>query len=210
MKKDDLTRIKYIGPSRLKRLNENGITTIEQLRHTPVRELAKINSIGEYYGIRIKEAVAAFYARQTTTGLKETVQTIKKPSQITQTQIAQTQITQTQIAQTRIAQNTRKSLKKLTKRLNSAKEKLKPLWKKKYLALYINFKKQSNKLINRIKKIEKKYDILTDEEMKEIINRSESLKQLLKAEGKKPKKKAFKNITQEIKSFSGKLKVYKT
>jgi hypothetical protein len=190
MKKDDLIHIKYIGPSRLKKLNEHGITTVEQLQHIPVRELARINSIGEYYSIRIKEAAAAFDARQSSGTVKTTVQPIEKPSGV--------------------AQKTRKSLRKLTNRLNRAKEKLKPLWKKKYLALYIDFKKQSNKLIRRIKKIENNFNALSDPEMKEIINQSESLKRLLKTDGKKPKKKAFKNITQEIRLFSGKLKKYKS
>jgi hypothetical protein len=190
MKKDDLTHIKYIGPSRLKKLNEHGITTIEQLQNIPVRELAKITSIGEYYSIRIKEAAVAFGAQQSAGAVKATVQTTKKPPGI--------------------AKKTKKSLRKLTNRLNRAKENLKPLWKKKYLGLYIDFKKQSNKLIGRIKKIENNFHALSDPEMAEIISQSESLKRRLKTDGKKPKKKAFKNLTQEIKSFSGKLKKHKS
>ncbi len=188
MKKDDLIHIKYIGPSRLKRLKEHGITTIEQLRQIPVRELAKINSIGEYYSIRIKKAAAAFDAQPAARAAETTVQTIAPTSGI--------------------ARKTKKSLRKLTGRLNRAKEKLKPLWKKKYLALYIDFKKQSNKLIRRIKKIEKNINSLSEQKMTEITDKSESLKHLLKTDGKKPKKKAFKNITKKIRSFSEKLKEY--
>ena len=46
MKKDNLTRIKYIGPARLKLLKKNGITTIAKLHQTPVQELAGIKSFG--------------------------------------------------------------------------------------------------------------------------------------------------------------------
>jgi uncharacterized protein Yka (UPF0111/DUF47 family) len=186
MKKEDLTRIKYIGASRLKKLNENGITTIEQLRQTPVEELAKISSIGEYYSIRIKDAAAAFFAREKKAVKETTDKILQKPHTV--------------------AKRTKRALEKLTNRLNGTKEKLKPLWKKKYLTLYISFKKQSNKLIKRIQKIEIKSETLSDKKMEKIIKRSKALNQLLKTEGKKPRKKAFKKITREIRSFSDKLK----
>ena len=189
MKKDDLTSVKHIGPARLKQLHKNGITTIEQLRKTPVRELARIKSIGGYYAIRIKEALAALDTRQTAVAPEPAAQSTEKTAGL--------------------SQDTKKSLKKLTRRLNSAREKLKPLWKKKYLALYIDFKKQSNKAIRRIKKIEKKQGLLTDQEMEKIINRSDALRQRLKTGARKPKKKTFKKLTREIKSFSTKLKAPK-
>ena len=57
MTQDDLTQVKYIGPSRLKVLNANGIRTIKQLFDAPLEKLAQIESIGERYAKLIKDAV---------------------------------------------------------------------------------------------------------------------------------------------------------
>ncbi|MEA3232815.1 MAG: helix-hairpin-helix domain-containing protein [Thermodesulfobacteriota bacterium] len=189
MKKDDLTRIKHIGPARLKRLKKNGIATIAQLHQTPVQDLARIKSFGKHNTVRIKKAVAAFYSKQAAAPSKS-VKVIKRDGSGNE-------------------QKLRKSLKKLTKRLNRAKEKLKPLWKKKYLSLYINFKKRSNKLIGHIKSIEKKYDTLSQKDKEKILEKSDLLNQILIKDGKAPKKKAFKKLTREIKIFSGMLKSYR-
>ena len=184
---DDLARVKYIGPARLKRLKENGITTVRQLQEISLQELAAIHSIGNYYAARIKEAVAVFSARPPAEASKPAV--AEKSNGL------------------RSVKNTRTALDKLARKIRSAKEKLKPLWKKKYLARYIVFKKQSNKLLRRIKKIKKNIGGLTDKELKKITKDANALRRLLKAHGKKPKKKAFENLTQEIKLFSGKLKI---
>ena len=190
MKKDDPTRIKHIGPARLKRLKKNGIATIAQLHQTPARDLARIKSFGKHNTVRIKKAVTAYYSKQADVPPKS-IKVIKDGS-------------------SGIDQQLRKSLKKLAKRLNRANEKLKPLWKKKYLSLYIDFKKRSNKLISHIKTIEKKYDTLSQKDKEKILKKSDMLNQILKNDGKTPKKKAFKKITRDIKSFSGMLKAYKT
>ncbi len=49
MKKDDLTQVKNIGPSRMKLLNDSGITTVKQLDETPLEKLTQIESIGKNY-----------------------------------------------------------------------------------------------------------------------------------------------------------------
>ncbi len=190
MKKDDLTRIKHIGPARLKRLKKNGIATIAQLHQTPVQDLARIKSFGKHNTVRIKKAVAAFYSKQTAVPPKS-VKVIKNDGSGNDQELI-------------------KSLKKLAKRLNRANEKLKPLWKKKYLSLYIDFKKRSKKLIGHIKSIEKRCAPLSPKDKKKILKKSDTLNQILKNDGKTPKKKAFKKITREIKSFSEMLKTYKT
>ena len=190
MKKDDLTRVKHIGPSRLKLLKKNGITTIAQLHQTPVRELAKVKFLGKRNAVRIKKAATAYYSNKTTAPPKSP-EGIKHSG-------------------TGNDQTLRKSLKKLTKRLYRANEKLKPLWKKKYLSLYIDFKKRSHKLIDHINSIQKRRDTLSQKDKQKILKKAAVLNKILTKDGKTPKKKAFKNINREIKSFSEMLKTYKT
>lgn len=63
MKKDDLTQVKNIGPSRMKLLNDFGITTIKQLDETSLEKLAQIESIGLNYAKLIKDAVTEYYGK---------------------------------------------------------------------------------------------------------------------------------------------------
>ncbi len=64
MKQDDLTQVKNIGPSRMKLLNDSGITTIKQLDETPLEKLAQIESIGFRYEKLIKDAVTEYYGKK--------------------------------------------------------------------------------------------------------------------------------------------------
>ena len=125
MKKDDLTCLKNIGVSRMKLLNDAGITTIEQLCETPIEKLCQIKFIGERYSKLIKESAEEFFKNR----VKLTENTIsakeKKPG--------------------KIKDNFQKKISRLDNNLHQAKENLKPLWKKKYLELYIDFKKKSKK-----------------------------------------------------------------
>ncbi len=61
MKNDDLTQVKYIGPSRMKLLNDFGITTIKQLYETPQENLCQVESISGHYAKLIKDAVTEYY-----------------------------------------------------------------------------------------------------------------------------------------------------
>jgi len=61
MKQNDLTVLKHVGTSRMKLLNDSGITTITQLHDIPLDKLAGIKSIGEYYAKRIKKSVSDYY-----------------------------------------------------------------------------------------------------------------------------------------------------
>ena len=64
MKKDDLTQVKNIGPSRMKLLNNSGITTFKQLDETPLEKLTQIESIGKNYAKLIKDSVAEYYGKK--------------------------------------------------------------------------------------------------------------------------------------------------
>ena len=183
MKKDDLTQVKNIGPSRMKLLNASGITTIKQLDETPLEKLAQIESIGVSYAKLIKDAVTEYYGKKpeklavtTTSGKEEKVVDINR--------------------------NLRKRIKALNKRLKQAREDLKPLGKKKYLKAYIDFKKRSNTLKSRLKGLDQIEDGFSQKVKKKIIENVDALNFTLKKAGKKPKKKNYKKLIQEIMSFS--------
>lgn len=183
MKKDDLTQVKNIGPSRMKFLNDSGITTIKQLDETPLEKLAQIESIGGHYAKLIKDAVTEYYG--------------KKPEKL-----AVTTASGKEKKVVDINGNLRKRIKVLNKRLKQARENLKPLGKKKYLKAYIDFKKRSNTLKSRLKDLDQIEGGLSQKVKKKVIKNADALNLTLKNAGKKPKKKNYKKLAQEIKSFS--------
>lgn len=183
MKKDDLTQVKNIGPSRMKLLNDSGITTIKQLDETPLEKLAQIGSIGGHYAKLIKDGVTEYYG--------------KKPEKL-----AVTTASGIEKKVVDINQNLRKRIKVLNKRLKQARENLKPLGKKKYLEAYIGFKKRTDTLKSRLKDLDLKEGGLSQKVEKKIIKNIDALNLTLKNAGKKPKKKNYKKLGQEIKSFS--------
>ena len=61
MKQDDLTDIKHVGLTRMRLLNDLGITTIKQLREIPLEKLAETKSIGTHYAKLIKNSVNEYY-----------------------------------------------------------------------------------------------------------------------------------------------------
>jgi len=183
MKKDDLTQVKNIGPSRMKLLNDSGITTIKQLDETPLEKLVQIESIGGHYAKLIKDSVTEYYG--------------KKPEKLT---VATSPGKEKKVVD--INRNLRKQIKVLNKRLKQARENLKPLGKKKYLKAYIDFKKRSNTLKSRLKGLDQIEDGFSQKVKKKIIKNVDALNFTLKKAGKKPKKKNYKKLTQGIKSFS--------
>jgi hypothetical protein len=94
----------------------------------------------------------------------------------------------------------------LKKRLKQANEKLKPLDKKKYLELYIDFKKRSKTLKTHLGGLNKNPGSLSEKVTKNIIKNADALSAVLKNVGKKPKKKKYQKVSQEIQSFSKMLK----
>ena len=187
MKKDDLTQVKYIGAARMKLLNDSGITTISQLSKTPLEKLARIGTIGEHYAKLIKDAVSESYGetpekKAPKTGAGKT----KEPKEI--------------------SQNLDKQIKVLKKQLKNANERLKPLGKKKYLGLYIDFKKRSKTLKSRLDGLDQIRENLTKATTKKIIKKADALNLTLKNVGKKPKNKTYKKLSQELQLFSKALK----
>jgi predicted RecB family nuclease len=105
MKNDDLTQVKYIGPSRMKLLNDFGITTIKQLYETPQEKLCQVESISGHYAKLIKDAVTEYYGD---TSDELTVKTVPGKEQETLD----------------IDRNLRKRIKALNRRIKQAREQL--------------------------------------------------------------------------------------
>jgi hypothetical protein len=76
------------------------------------------------------------------------------------------------------------------------------LGKKKFIEAYIDFKKRSNTLKSRLKDLDQIEVGLSQKVKKKIIKNVDALNLTLKKAGKKPKKKNYKKLAQEIKSCS--------
>jgi len=183
MKQDELTCLKHVGSSRMKLLNDSGIATIKQLHEIPLEKLAEVKTIGEYYARLIKISVSDYY-RERNSNLS------KMPTSSGEKKTGD------------IDRDLKKKIKRLRKILNRANENLKPLWEKKYLVLYVNFKKRLTKLKARLRALVRIMEDLTDDDKKNIIKEAESLILNLKNVGKKPKKKKYKRVILQIQSFS--------
>jgi len=187
MAKDDLTQVKHIGAARMKLLNDSGITTVKQLYEIPLEKLAQIETIGERYAKLIKDAVTEVYE--------------PSPEKI----VAKTESTEEKkIA--KIDQDLQRQIKILNKRFKLTNEKLKPLGKKKYLPLYIDVKKRSKTLKARLKALEQLEGDLPKKVKKKIIKKADALSTAMKNVGKRPKKKIYTTLSQEIQSFSKMIK----
>ena len=187
MKKDDLTLVKHIGAARMKLLNDVGITTIKQLHETPLEKLARIGTIGEHYAKLIKDDVSKSYGKSLEKAAPQPVAGKKKDT-------------------AEINLNLPKQIKVLKKKLKQANENLKPLGKKKYLELYIDFKKRSKSLKTRLNGLDQIRGDLSKEVTKNIIDKADALNATLKNAVGKPKKKIYKKVSQEIQLFSKLLK----
>ncbi len=187
MKQDDLTRIKHVGLSRMRLFNDVRITTIKQLSEMPLEKLAAIKSIGDHYAKLIKNSVNDYY---------EEKKKILPPEDASAKGIKPT----------RVNRDLQKKIKRLNKNLYRVNEQLKPLWKKKYLISYIEFKKRSAKLKSRLEALDKIHQDLPEKVKYKLIKKADKLIINLKQVGKKPKKKKYKKITIEIRSFSSLLR----
>ncbi len=183
MKKDDLTVVKHIGAARMQVLNDSGITTIKKLYEIPLAKLAQVETIGERYAKLIKDAVVEVY-------VPSAEEIAAKKGAAKEKKIKS------------IDQGLQKQIKILNKRLKQANEKLKPLGKNKYLELYVDFKKRSKTLKTRLKGLNQLEDGLPNKAKKKIIKKADALNAMMKNVGKKPKKKTYKTLSQEIQSFS--------
>jgi hypothetical protein len=187
MEPDDLTCLKHVGNSRRKLLNESGITTIKQLHEIPLEKLSEVKSIGEYYARLIKISVSDYYRGEKSNLFKMPTSSGEKKTE-------------------EIDRDLKKKIKRLRKTLSRVNENLKPLWKKKYLALYVDFKKRLTKLRIRLIALGRILEDLPDEDKAKVIKKADALILNLKSVGKKPKKKKYKVTILEIQSFSKFLK----
>ena len=183
MKQDELTCLKHVGSSRMKLLNDSGIITIKQLHEIPFEKLAEVKTIGEYYARLIKISVSAYYRQRNSHLSKMSTSSGEK-------------ITGD------FNHDLRKKIKRLRKILNQVNENLKPLWEKKYLVLYVDFKKRLTKLKARLRALVRIMEDLADDDKKNIIKEAEALILNLKKVGKKPKKKKYNKVILQIQSFS--------
>ena len=149
----------------------------------PLEKLAEIKSIGAHYAKLIKISVAEYYRGKQKKLPGETISAKERKIE-------------------EINRDLQKKIKRLNKSLSRVNEDLKPLWKKKYLELYIDFKKRSTKLQARLKALGKSQEDLSKKVKKNIIKKTDALTLTLKKVGKKPKKKKYKKLTKEIQSFS--------
>jgi hypothetical protein len=183
MKQDELTCLKHVGSSRMKLLNDSGIVTIKQLHDIPLEKLSEVKTIGEYYARLIKISVSNYYRAKNVSLSKVPTSSVEKKTED-------------------INRDLRKKIKRLLKILNRLNENLKPLWKKKYLILYVDFKKRLTKLRSRLITLGRIMEDLPDEDKKNIIEKADDLILKLKNVGKRPKKKKYKKVNGELQSFS--------
>jgi hypothetical protein len=179
VKNDDLTQLKHIESSRMKLLNNHGITTIKQLYEMPEEKLAGIKSIGSHNAKLIKDAAKEYY---------KTV-----PPKI---------VSDKERKMEDLERDLQKKIKRLQKALDRVNENLKPMGKKKFLELYIDLRKTSTRLKERLDDMKQNQKNLPKKLKKKIIKRADTLTLFLKKGGKTPKKKKYKEITAEIEAFS--------
>lgn len=185
MKKDDLTQVKNIGSARMKLLNSQGITTIQQLYEIPLENLEQVKSLGKHYAKLIKDAVNDFYAKKA------------EPPKNRATELSQSKDKKTD----KIDKNLNSELAKVAKYLKTAKEKLKPIQKKKHLNLFVDLKKRSNRLKTRILALSETQSDLSEKQKKKIIKKAAALNMMLKDAGKNKKGKTMEVLSKEIESF---------
>lgn len=186
MNKDDLTQVKNIGSARMKLLNSQGITTIQQLYEIPLEKLEQVKGIGKHYAKLIKNAVTDFYGEKEAAPVEPVPEVtpgkVEKPG--------------------KIDQKLNKELAKTTKYLKATKEKLKPVEKKKHVKLFLEFKKRSNKLKTQISALSQIEADLSAKQRKRMIKKAAALNTKLKNAGKKNKSKTMNAFIKEIQSFS--------
>jgi len=187
MKKEDLTQVKHVGALRMKMLNSSGITTIRQLHQISLGKLAQVKTIGPHYAKLIKAAVTESYGKKPVKSASKAVSVRKRKTQAADPDL-------------------NKRITVLKKRLKQANEKLKPLDKKKYLGLYVDFKKRSKTLKSHLDGLNKNPGALSQKARENIIKNTDALSAVLKNVGKKPKKKKYQKVSQAIQSFSKMLK----
>jgi hypothetical protein len=186
MKGDDLTQVKNIGSARMKLLNSQGITTIQQLYDIPLEKLEQVKGLGQHYAKLIKQSVNDLYAEKA------------EPPEKSATEISPSE----PVKIDKTDRNLNAELAKTTKYLKTAREKLKPIQKKKHIKLFVDLKKCSNKLKTRMIALSQIQPDFSEKKKKKIIKKATILNSKLKSVGKSKKGKAMKMLANEIQSFS--------
>ena len=185
MKMDDLTQVKNVGNARKKLLKGHGITTIQQLYEIPLEKLEQVKSLGRHYAKLIKESVNDVYEPKEEAPAEPAAEVSPGKDEKSD----------------KTDRNLNAEFVKTTKYLKSAKEKLKPIQKKKHLKLFVDLKKRSNKLKTRIVALSRIQPDLSKKQMKKITKKAAALNTMLKNVGKNKNGKTMKKLSQEIQSL---------
>ena len=185
MRKDDLTQVKNIGSARKKLLAIHGITTVQQLYDIPLDELMQIKSLGQHYAKLIKEAVNDLYETRKATPAEAVADGSREREKKSDTW----------------DRKLKAEFTKTTKYLKRTKEKFKPIKKKKHLKLFVEFKRQSNKLKTHINILRRHQLDISKKQKKKIAKQAAHLNMILKNTGKTKKGKTMKKLSQEIQSL---------
>ncbi len=182
MKKDDLTKVRYIGSARMKLLYESGITTFKQLFETPLGKLAQVKNIGRHYAKQIKDAVVEVYAPPAEKAPEKTKDVKKKKT-------------------AKPNRKLQKKIKELNKSRKRVKLKAKDLGKNKQ-KLCVDIKKRSIKLKQHAGKLDQLEKNLPRKKAKELNKKADNVIAILQKMGKKPKKKVYQALSDELKSLN--------
>lgn len=184
MRKDDLTQVKNIGSARKKLLAIHGINTVQQLYDEPLDRLVQIKSLGQHYAKLIKAAVKDLYESKEE-GPAETVadgpRDSKKNSDMFDRKL-------------------KSEIAALNKYLKRAKEKFKPIKKKKHIKLFLKFKKQSNNLKAQILILRQSQLDIPKKQKRKVAKKIAALNTVLKNAGKNKKGKTMMKLNNEIQS----------
>jgi len=223
MKRDDLTQISHIGKSRMQRFNNIGITTIQQLHEMPLEDLAKIETIGAFYALKIKDGVAAYYAKNsikppptkaTATENKSTKTsqqaTVTKPPKRGKSKKASKKKGAAGKAKITPEEGLaiKKRVKKLQKQIKGINAMVQPILEKKYQELYTDFETNFKQLKSYRKTIDQTYDTLSKKAINKMAKKADAVGDILKNIKKKPNMAQYKAITLEIQSLAKALKKF--
>lgn len=182
MKKDDLTKVRHIGSARMKLLYESGITTFKQLFETPLGKLSQVKNIGKHYAKQIKDAVVDVYA-------PPAEKAPAKPKDVEKKNTVKPN------------QKLQKKIKDLNKSQKQVNRKVKSLGKKNQ-ELRVDIKKRAKKLKQHANSLDQLKEKLPKKVTNKLNKKTDNLIAILKKMDKKPKKKAYKTLSEELQSLN--------
>ena len=160
-------------------------SSIQQLYEIPLEKLEQVKSLGRHYAKLIKESVNDVYEPKEEAPAEPAAEVSPGKDE----------------KSGKIDGNLNAELAKTIKYLKSAREKLKPIQKKKHLKLFVDLKKHSNKLKNRILVLSQRQPDLSEKQKKRITKKTAALNTMLKNVGRNKKGKTMKKLSQEIQSL---------